>query len=361
MSEVASRRLQQLLHGIQHGSVAQQQAAMQQLLDMAGGTRRSSSPQDTARAKATRLAILQQPSALPALQQLLQMQGKALPGMAAMLLLLLAAAGEQAAQQIATHPGLLPALAHLLQPSSLDSPGTDFAVRTCYSLTAHSVAAQHLAADPAAIAGLLRMLRAASMGESRTDITAAGAETVCKVAVTLHRLAALPCSSVPPLQQPSIIAAPAALLHSRHDWEVRQVALEALNAMLNPVPVHAGQRAARQLAALPDSCQDVVQLLASTPAANEAQADLAVYVVRRLVDQGSCSAAAIARQLAADRAAVAAVVRSVVCKNEERRILASEVFMALVPGEWGCCSPLWRMRAACRACGLRKCLLGGAR
>ncbi|WIA41283.1 hypothetical protein OEZ86_004887 [Tetradesmus obliquus] len=154
-------------------------------------------------------------------------------------------------------------------------------------------------------------------------------------AFALHKLAALPGSSVSPEQQLSITAVPAGLLRSSRDWMMRQEGLGALMHMVQPVPVHAGDRAARQLAALPGFICDVVQLLASTPAADEASAMRAIFVVRRLMDHddhGSCRAEVIA-QLAADKAAVAAIVRTMNCSDADFGSMTCEVFMLLARGQ----------------------------
>lgn len=349
INEQVSRRCKRTQQAIQDGSESEQQAAVRDLLKMTINT--GGSPQGTAQAMAARLAMLQQPSALSALQQLLQRQGTALPSLAASLLSLLAAAGEQAAQQITEQPGMLPALAHLLQLSGSASSDLQFAVQTGQELMKHSAAAQRMAAEPAIVAGLLRVVRAAGTGESRTAITRTIASHACQAAFALHKLAALPGSSVSPEQQLSITAVPAGLLRSSRDWMMRQEGLGALMHMVQPVPVHAGDRAARQLAALPGFFCDVVQLLASTPAADEASAMRAIFVVRRLMDHddhGSCRAEVIA-QLAADKAAVAAIVRTMNCSDADFGSMTCEVFMLLARGEQGSCTSLWCMKAACRA------------
>uniref|UniRef100_A0A383V552 Uncharacterized protein n=1 Tax=Tetradesmus obliquus TaxID=3088 RepID=A0A383V552_TETOB len=257
---------------------------MHDLLDMT--MHDGEGPAAAAQAEAARLAILQQPSALPALRQLLLMHGTALPDLAATLLLLLAAAGEQAAQQVAAQPGMLPALARLLQPSSLDSLDHNYALETCFRLSQHSAAAQRMAAEPAVAAGLLRVLHAGSAQLSRSDISRAGAATASRAAVTLHRLAALPGITVAAEQQPSIIAVPAGLLSSSHSWEAQRVALEAVADMVQP-----GDLAVGQFAAQPGFIQDVLQLLATMPAADDVSAARAIHLVVCMLADGSCRAA----------------------------------------------------------------------
>jgi hypothetical protein len=145
---------------------------------------------------------VQQPSAVPTLQLLLQMHGTAMPGLAATLLSLLATAGEQAARQIAAQPGMLPALARLLQPSSWGSIEVNFAVRTFYFLTTHGMAVQRVAAEPAAAAMVCCVQKARFKIEHAPRVIAlllsAWQQLRC---IGWRRCPTAPCSSRPSLQR----------------------------------------------------------------------------------------------------------------------------------------------------------------
>jgi hypothetical protein len=77
-----------------------------------------------------------------------------------------------------------------------------------------------------------------------------------------------------------------------------------------------------------------VQLIGSIPAADEESVTNAIYIAQRLMARGGCRDE-VTRQLAADRAAVAAVVRATKCKDCSTRRLIGDVFVALAQGMVG--------------------------
>jgi hypothetical protein len=307
---------------------------MNALLIMASYGAGDETAPDAAQADAATLAVALQPALMPTLQLLLQMHGTAMPGRSVLLLSRLAEE-EQVAHQIAAQPGMLPALARLLQPGSLGRLDVKCAVQTLYKLATSSMAAQIVAAEPAAAAGLLAVLRAASTACASTRLSCDDAATMCNAAVALHRLAALPGSTVQLEQQPDIIAMPASLLSSSYSWGVRDTALLAVLQMVQPVPsVQAGEQVLHQLAAQPGSTPGLVQLLASTPAAEQKTVIRACYILGRLLTWSDCSDE-LSRQLAADGAGVAAIVRTLKCQVAECRSRVGEVFIALAQGMAG--------------------------
>jgi hypothetical protein len=339
----ASRLLLQLQRELQRGNITEQRAALEGLLHIvaeASEQNQGSANQDVRR------AIVQQPTALPTLQQLLHVHDKVVPALAAGVLSYLAAAGGLVALYIAAEPGVLSGLACLMQPSSTRGAQGDLyaaysATRCLYYLTGHSMVAKRIAADAATAHDLKCALRVvllvARRCQSRGSVTLYDASSACEAAVALHHLAAVPGSSVPAAEQAELTAVPASLLRSSYSRKVREAALYAAQEMVDTEPSkQAGDGAAQQLAANPGSIQDIVQLLGSTKAADVTTVLRSIYVTYRLMTAGN-SQDEVIQAIAADRAAAAAVVRSLkVCKTDDTRKFVGGVLRMLARGE-RCC------------------------
>jgi hypothetical protein len=124
--------------------------------------------------------------------------------------------------------------------------------------------------------------------------------------VALYNLAMVPGA------EPGLIIVPASLLRSSCSRRVRHdVALNAVARIVTLEPSkQAADEAARQLAAQPGSIHDVVQLLGSSrAAADDSNALLCIYVAARLMT-ASNSTDKVIQVIAADKGAVAAVVKA---------------------------------------------------
>jgi hypothetical protein len=149
--------VQRLQRSVQHGGSAEQEAALQELVEL--------TTQAEAPAAATlQRQMLQQPGLLPALKQLLWasdvQRSTAAPPAILQLLIALVHAGEQAAEQSTAYPGLLAALARLMQGGGSATART-FAAQAAAVLSVmccSAAAARNIAAEPGILTGLVTLL-----------------------------------------------------------------------------------------------------------------------------------------------------------------------------------------------------------
>lgn len=159
LARVVAQHLQRLQRSINRGNPASQAQALEDLLLSVDGAD-----------AAAKLHILQQSGILVTLKQVFdeftaataRSNSDRAPGLAALLLVMLAGAGQLAVEHISAQPGMVPALARLLARSSTTAAADAFAAfqaANCLArLCSSEVAALHVAAVPAVVSGLVALL-----------------------------------------------------------------------------------------------------------------------------------------------------------------------------------------------------------
>lgn len=331
LARVVAQHLQRLQRSINRGNPASQAQALEDLLFSVDGAD-----------AAAKLHILQQSGILVTLKQVFDeftaataRSNSRAPGLAALLLVMLAGAGQLAVEHITAQPGMVPALARLLARSSTTAAADAFAAfqaANCLArLCSSEVAALRVAAVPAVVSGLVALL---TVTEAVSDLVGKQHSLAAQAEIALKQIGVRATGGAAQLvlQQPGIVAALADLLQPQHSPQAQSAALVVLSDTVGALAADLGTRPAaeqvvQQAARQPGFADNVVRLLSSARHARQARSravPLLFFLVR--YDSATC------RQLLEWPAAIAALASALDSKDSEDRRVAAEALTQMSKG-----------------------------